>query len=119
MFPEEVLDLVQIPKPPPSRPKLYYYQPSELREEIRGDMRRQLDATEWKIVSGLLKCDMILSLGMYQFWGLLFVLRFFGKGGRVGVQGSCIMAILASKGIQIPPAHVEMAHAPIVATSTS
>jgi hypothetical protein len=35
------------------------------------------------------------------------------------VQGSRIMAILASQGIQIPPAHVGMAFVPIVATSTS
>ena len=35
------------------------------------------------------------------------------------MQGSRIMAIFASRGVQIPPTHVGMAHVPIVATSTS
>lgn len=35
------------------------------------------------------------------------------------MQGSRIMAILASRDVQILPAHVGMAHVPIVATSTS
>lgn len=35
------------------------------------------------------------------------------------MQGSRIMAILASRDVQILPAHVGMAHVPIVVTSTS
>ena len=45
MSPEEVMDLVQIPKPPPSSPRPYYYRPGQLGEEIRGNLRRRLDAT--------------------------------------------------------------------------
>jgi hypothetical protein len=45
MSPEDVMDLVKIPQPPPSRPRPYYYRLGQLGEEIRGDLRRRLDVT--------------------------------------------------------------------------
>jgi hypothetical protein len=45
MSPEKVMDLVQISKPPPCHPRPHYYRPSELGEEIRGNLCRRLDTT--------------------------------------------------------------------------
>ena len=109
---EEVVDLVRIPKPPPSHPR-----PGELGEEIRGDLRRRLDATqvEYRFKFAQVRHDPIIA----HVPVLRHVVRPPVPRMGVGVQGSCIMSILASQVIQITPAHVDMAPTPIVATSTS
>ena len=115
MSPEEVMDLVQISKSPPCHPRPYYYRPGQLGEEIRANMRRRLDTTRaenrFRVVQ--VRHDPIIPpVPVLSVRSPVF------RGG-VGVQGSRIMAILASRDVQILPAHVGMAPVPIVATSTS
>ena len=63
MFLEEVMDLVQIPKPPPCRPRPYYYRPGELGVEIGGNLRRRLDTTrvENRFTAAQVRHDSIIA----------------------------------------------------------
>ena len=117
MSPEEVMDLVKISQLPSSRPRLYYYRPGQLGEEIRGDLRRRLDATraENRFKKSQVRYDPIIE----QISVLRPSVRPPVSRGGVNVHGRRIMTILASQGIQILPVHIGIPHVLIIATSTS
>ena len=94
------MDLVKISQPPPSHPRPYYYRPGQLGEEIRGDLRRRLDATRVKnrFREAQVQHDPIIAqVPVSRPYVRPPVFR-----GGVGVQGSRIIAILRVKAYKFP-----------------